>query len=119
MYCESVVALSFEMAAHNVFQCSPLVVGASQGARVKQHLLNVGGKLVAVPDPEMIELVSTEKEPFRVKGGKHVVNSGRPLWHTVVVSVFRLDCKIEKASNSARYANHSGRKLESGQYGSW
>lgn len=100
MYCGSVVADAFDVVAYNIFHRGPLKVWAVKGPRIEQHLLNVGRQSIAIPDPKMIKLVPAEKESFGVEGRKRPVDGGSPLGHTVVVGVFSLQRKIQKASYS-------------------
>ena len=85
-----VVPVSLEVAPCHGLEPLPFEVRSGKGSRVEQHLANVCGEGVPVPDPEMAELVPPEKQSLEAKGGKHMINPGEPLGHHVVVGIFRL-----------------------------
>src|SRR5208337_181023 len=79
-----VVAVTLEMAADNGLDALPLQIRTRQRARIKQHFLDIAGQNVAVPNPVMVQLMSTEKETLQFQWRKEMIEPGQPLRHAVV-----------------------------------
>src|SRR5271157_7681 len=98
-----VVAVALQVAAHYGFQPLAVQVWPGKSARVKEHFLNVSGEPVPVPNPEMVILVTAEEKTLQMKRGERMVNLCHPLWHAVVISIFRLESEgVVAAKNGAR-----------------
>jgi hypothetical protein len=61
-----VVAISFEVPQDSSFDAFAVEVGTRKRPRVEQHVPNIPGQCVSVPNAEVIELVPAKKKPFRV-----------------------------------------------------
>src|SRR5271156_879505 len=86
-----VIPVAFQVALNHVLQSLPFNVWSAQTAWVEQHLPNIPGKGVAVPDPEMERFVPSQEQAFEVKGRERVVYPGYPLRHSHVIRVLRLE----------------------------
>lgn len=93
-----VVPVPFEVPAHDAFETAPLKIRPGERAGVQQHFLYILGKSIAVPDPEMVELVAAEEEPFRMERRKQVIDSRHPLGHAMVIGILRLERELEQAA---------------------
>src|SRR6267143_3500516 len=93
-----VVSVSLEVAPHHGLDSVPFEVRPGKRPRVEQHLPNVLGEGIPVPDPEMEQLVPAEEEAFEAKCGKEVIDPGQPLRHTIVICVLRLERELEETS---------------------
>src|SRR5580698_3242726 len=85
-----------QVASHHVFYTFPLKIRPGEGSRVEQHLPNVFGKRVPVPDPEMVELVPAKKQAFEMEWRHDMVRAGDPLRHSIVVGIFSLEREVEQ-----------------------
>ena len=93
-----VVPVSFEMSSHHRFKPVRFEVRPGERPRVEQHLLNILGEGIPVPDAEMVELVPAKEEPFEAEEREEMIDPGYPLGHTVIIGVFRFDCELEEMS---------------------
>ena len=60
----SVVPITFEMTAHDGFQVPAFDIWPEKASRVEQHLLNIPGKGITIPNPEMENLVPSKEKTF-------------------------------------------------------
>ena len=97
-----VVLVSFEMTMHQGFKPVTAQVGPGKAPGIQQHLPNVVGKGIAVPDPKMVELVPPEEQPFEVKRGDEMVGAGHPLRHAIVVCVLCFGRELEQVPGDSR-----------------
>ena len=63
-----VIAVPFEMAAHNLFHAFAFQVRTGQCSRIEQHLANVIRQRIPIPNSKVVKLVSTEKKALQVEG---------------------------------------------------
>jgi hypothetical protein len=61
-----VVAISFEVPQYSGLDALAFEVRTRKRARVEQHVPDVSGECISVPDAEVIELVPAKKKLFRV-----------------------------------------------------
>src|SRR4051812_22831079 len=79
-----------------------LKIGTRKGQRIKQHLPNVTGELIAIPHPEMQEFMTAKPQPLQMKWRQKVIDLCNSLRHSVVVGVLRLECKFLISANKSR-----------------
>src|SRR5450432_3336540 len=61
-----VVGLALDVLLHHGFQDRWLDIRTGECPRIKQHLLNVWGESVAIPNPVMAELVPAQKKTLKM-----------------------------------------------------
>src|SRR5213593_9244 len=88
------------MAPYHGFERIPLEVRPGKRPRVEQHLLNIPGEGIPVPDAEMVKLVPAKKEPFDVERREQMIDPSHPLGHTVVVRILRFEREFVEAPRS-------------------
>src|SRR5688572_1990935 len=93
-----VVPVSLEVPVYDPFERVAIDIRPGESAGIQQHLADVAGQRVAVPQPEMVELVPPEKEAFDVQARKRAVDPGQPLRHAVVVGIVRLEFELAQTS---------------------
>jgi len=86
-----VVPISFKVAAHDALDSIPFEVWTGKCSWIEQHFLKVFGEDIPVPDPEMVELMPTKEKSLKMQWREEVIDPSHPLWHPVVVGVFRLE----------------------------
>ena len=86
-----VIAIALEMPLYNLSDSRRIHIRARKRALVEQYLADVIRKLIAIPDSEVKDLVTTEPDTLQMKWPKHVVHLGNPLRHARVVGVFGLE----------------------------
>src|SRR5436853_291515 len=96
---QRVVAVTLNVTSHHFLKRGSLQVRAAESFGVEQHFLYISRERVPIPDTEMVELVSSEENLLWVEGRKQAVDWRSPLRHAVVVGIFRLRRKIQKAPN--------------------
>jgi hypothetical protein len=85
------------MAPHGVLETISFQVRPGKSSSVQQHLPDVFGESIAIPDPKMGELVPAKKEPFQVQRREHMIDSSDPLGHPVVIRIFCFDRKFDQS----------------------
>jgi hypothetical protein len=60
-----VIPVSFEVPQDRSFDAFAVEVGTRKRPRVEQHVPNVSGECISVPNSEVVELVPSKKKPFR------------------------------------------------------
>src|SRR5207253_5920073 len=88
--CGGVVPFSAEVTVHDRLESRARQIRSGKRQAVEENLANVGGERVTVPNTKVVELVPAQKKPFEVELCERVIDGGCPLWHAVVVGVFRL-----------------------------
>src|SRR5215469_16708392 len=91
-----VIVVAPQVPLHNSSHAFPVHVGARERTRIEQDLPDIIRQIIAVPDPEVKELVTTKQDALEVQLCKQVVHPGYPLAHAVVVCVFRLEGEVEQ-----------------------
>jgi hypothetical protein len=66
--CGRVVPVSLHMAVHDGFKVFPFNVRSRKSTRIQEHLTNIAGLEISIPDSIMIELVPAEEEALKMKG---------------------------------------------------
>src|SRR5438876_3119716 len=97
-----VVSITLEVTPDDRLESGAIEVRSAARSRVEKHLPNVTGQRVPVPNPEMAELVPSEKPPLEMQGGKATVQPGQPPRHAVVIGVRCLLQKPERALGQRR-----------------
>src|SRR5690349_12928667 len=90
------------MSFNNAFHRMAPQPRARKRSGIEQHFADVCSQLIAVPNAEMAELVTSEKEPLEVKRRKGVIDIRQPLRHSVVVGILCLEREFQHASTDAR-----------------
>ncbi len=90
-----VVAIPLQMAGHDVFYPVAFEIRPALCLGIEQHLTDVIGEGVPVPDAKMIELVSAKKQSLQMQRRKEMVDLCYPLRHAVVVGILRFESKLE------------------------
>ena len=86
-----VVSVSLDVAPNDALDSIPFEVWTGKCPRIEQHFLNVLREGIPVPDAEMVELVPTKEKSLKMQWREEVIDPSHPLWHPVVVGVFRLE----------------------------
>jgi len=60
-----VISVPFEVSQDRSFEAFAVEVGAGKSARVEQHVPNIPGERISIPNSEVVELVPAKKKPFR------------------------------------------------------
>jgi hypothetical protein len=90
------------MASHDGFKALLFDVRPGKGQRIEQYLLNILGKRIPVPKPEMQQLISTEKDSLQVERREKMINTSNPLRHSIIVCVFGFAQEPKEQSGHAR-----------------
>ena len=61
-----IVAATLQVTVDHRLEAFSFDVRPGQRARIQEHVANVSGQDIAVPDAEVMELVPAEEEPFEV-----------------------------------------------------
>ena len=61
-----VIPVSFEVPQDSSFDAFAVEVGTRKRPRVEQHVPNIPGECISVPNSEVVELVPAKKKSFRV-----------------------------------------------------
>src|SRR5262245_57980020 len=85
-----VISVSLEVSSYDSLELVTIEVRPGKRSRVQEYFLYVIGEYIAVPDPEVTELVSAKEEAFEAKMMKPVVKACQPLGHSVIVGIFSL-----------------------------
>ena len=70
-----VVSIPLEMTPNHSPETFLFDIRPGKGARVEQHLLDVSGQGIPVPNPEMEGFVSSQEDVFGTQGRKGMVNA--------------------------------------------
>ena len=70
----SMILAASQVAIDDGLNAVPLKVGPRKRPGIEQHLADVFGKSVPVPDPEMNEFVAPEKEALEMQRRQTMVN---------------------------------------------
>jgi len=91
-----IVPGSREVAPHHAFE--PLTLNVRPGKRpvIEQHFAKVVAQYISVPDPIMVQLVPTKKEPLKMEMRERMIYQCDPLGHTIVVSIFGLESELQQ-----------------------
>lgn len=90
VYLGSVVAVATEVALDDLLKLLPLDVRAGEGAWVQEDLSKVRGEQISVPDAEVVELMTPQKEALGVEEAEEIVDASQRLGHPIVIGVFGL-----------------------------
>jgi hypothetical protein len=73
-------------------------IWSRQATGIQQHFLDISGEGISIPNAEMENFMSSQKQVFEVQGRKSMVNAGNPLRHSHVIRVLRFELKFEQCS---------------------
>src|SRR5437879_2531943 len=97
-----VVTISVYVPFYDSFESACLEIRPGKTARIEQHVPDVAGERVPVPDAEMVELVPPEEQSFETEGREEMIDPGHPLGHPGVVGILGLEEELEHAAVSSR-----------------
>ena len=97
-----VVSIALQMTPHDCLDPFSFDVLPGEATRIEQNLLNIAGKRITIPHAEMKRLVPSQKETFKMKRRKRMVDAGQPLRHADVVGVFGLERELEQSARNRR-----------------
>ncbi len=69
-----IVAISFDVVAHQRLDLMLLDIRTRQGARIQKNFLNVFGESLAIPNSKMVELVPAQEKTFEVKPSESMID---------------------------------------------
>src|SRR5262245_25160784 len=86
-----VVSIPAEMPTHYGLKSGARNVRPREVLRVEQHLPNICGKGVTVPDSKMKWLMPPEEDTLEMKSRERTIDSRQPHRHAVVVGILRFE----------------------------
>src|SRR5690349_16564267 len=93
------VLVALQVTANGLLYCLAIEIRPRQSLGIQEHIPNISGEGVPIPNSEVVELVPAEKQPLQVQPRKQMINLGDALRHSVVIRVFRLKREFKQRTN--------------------
>jgi hypothetical protein len=100
---QSTIRRSTDVSVHSAFHDRTSNEGSLQGTSIEKYALNELSKCISIPWTKVIKLVSPKDEPLGMQGRQGMINSGKPLRHSVVVGIFSLEGELLPELSNARH----------------